>query len=303
MSAWSSQVGGVGVTSTPVSHGGGGGGLGTPKVQMSSAGRDSVWMGGGTPTAGGIWSTPRNSIDGATTPGSQRNVERLPNYLMSSGYTPTSKSEPRQDERVASLIGSVNIYSSKDKNQAYNERLRVGGTPAKASVEPAMKASSRMGTALFETPARSEPVSGFTPTPGSAQRSTGGRPPPRRSMLDEIIPDVNTSSMRDISHPETGEGAHEPRGLFSPERRAVSASPMDTGIISTPAGNRKAIFFSPDGGTPGENDGQGRWVTVFGFGPAMQSLVLREFRTHGDIVRHLPGKGNWIHILVRLNQS
>lgn len=42
-----------------------------------------------------------------------------------------------------------------------------------------------------------------------------------------------------------------------------------------------------------------RWITVFGFARDMESQALREFRRHGDIVRTVPGKGNWVHLLYR----
>ncbi|KAI0567484.1 hypothetical protein FGB62_2g348 [Gracilaria domingensis] len=44
---------------------------------------------------------------------------------------------------------------------------------------------------------------------------------------------------------------------------------------------------------------QDRWITIFGFAPAMEAQALREFRRHGEIVRTIPGKGNWLHILYR----
>ena len=41
-----------------------------------------------------------------------------------------------------------------------------------------------------------------------------------------------------------------------------------------------------------------RWVTVFGFpsGSAAISTVLRHFQKSGDIVDHVIGKGNWLHL-------
>ena len=41
-----------------------------------------------------------------------------------------------------------------------------------------------------------------------------------------------------------------------------------------------------------------RWVTVFGFpsGSAAINTVLRHFQKSGDIVDHVIGKGNWLHL-------
>jgi len=39
-----------------------------------------------------------------------------------------------------------------------------------------------------------------------------------------------------------------------------------------------------------------RWVTVFGFSVDNSSFVLRQFQKYGNIVRYVPGEGNWIHI-------
>lgn len=43
--------------------------------------------------------------------------------------------------------------------------------------------------------------------------------------------------------------------------------------------------------------GAEKWVTVFGFPSSLEATVVREFRRHGDIVRTLAGKGNWVHLM------
>jgi hypothetical protein len=43
----------------------------------------------------------------------------------------------------------------------------------------------------------------------------------------------------------------------------------------------------------------GRWITVFGFPAAMEALVLRDLRRHGEVVRTLNGRGNWMHVMYR----
>jgi hypothetical protein len=57
--------------------------------------------------------------------------------------------------------------------------------------------------------------------------------------------------------------------------------------------------------TPGINNNsntsntEGRWVTVFGFPPGHQGLVLDTFHSYGQILRvkHAQNQGNWIHVL------
>lgn len=83
-------------------------------------------------------------------------------------------------------------------------------------------------------------------------------------------------------------------GLFDYDRSSPATSRGTTSASRT-----RFNLPSPAGsmGTP-DAETADRWVTVFGFGQSMQSLILREFRNHGEIVRHVSGKGNWMHILV-----
>uniref|UniRef100_A0A7S1XBP0 RRM Nup35-type domain-containing protein n=1 Tax=Compsopogon caeruleus TaxID=31354 RepID=A0A7S1XBP0_9RHOD len=218
----------------------------------------------------------------------QRKKERLKNYLLSSGYTPNPRAdgEGAQDDRVMNLLGSVNIYGSNDsgaaKSAAYNERLRAGTSGV---------ALGTRGAKPTENPSQG----GLLASPSNHQNNSRGhiRPPPRRSMLDEGGPDV-ASTIDEICVAQGDVAYGNQGGLFTPapSHRGDVRTPMDATVLVTPTPQRKTTLFAHEG------DGEGCWITVFGFGSAMQSVVLREFRAHGEIVRHIPGKGNWIHILV-----
>jgi len=60
------------------------------------------------------------------------------------------------------------------------------------------------------------------------------------------------------------------------------------------------VLSPPFGGLQDDRDAlDPKWLTVFGFEPSMLDAVLRDFRSHGHIERHVSGKGNWVHILYR----
>ncbi|GJQ09243.1 hypothetical protein GpartN1_g1034.t1 [Galdieria partita] len=103
----------------------------------------------------------------------------------------------------------------------------------------------------------------------STERNTPkGRAPPRHSLLEES---------------ETNTGSASKDFLF----RTV-ASPQWSNQVETAEST-----MSP------RSEGSSCWVTVFGFGPSLQAAVLREFRNYGEIIRYIPGKGNWMHICYR----
>ncbi|EME32558.1 uncharacterized protein Gasu_03300 [Galdieria sulphuraria] len=103
----------------------------------------------------------------------------------------------------------------------------------------------------------------------SADRNTPkGRAPPRYSLLEESETNSGSAS-KDLSF----------RTVASPQLRNQF--------------ERTEPSLSP------RSEGTSCWVTVFGFGPSLQAAVLREFRNYGEIVRYIPGKGNWMHICYR----
>ena len=126
---------------------------------------------------------------------------------------------------------------------------------------------------------RLRPGGGGTPSPvvvggsgaaASTKSSTPARMPPSRSILDAGPPSV-------LAVKSPG-GASTPRTPFS-----------TTATVAT----------TPLPGTPGLRSAPNmeRWITIFGFPPSLESSVLREFRRHGDVVRTMAGRGNWIHLM------
>lgn len=77
----------------------------------------------------------------------------------------------------------------------------------------------------------------------------------------------------------------------TPGRMPPSRSLLDGGGV--PA----VVRASP--ATPARTVARGteRWVTVFGFAATLEATVVREFRRHGDIIRTVAGRGNWVHLM------
>lgn len=156
---------------------------------------------------------------------------------------------------------------------AFNERLRPtrSGPETPGSMGGIAEGAGGDGYAGDETPgkAASHAPSPFAPRPRGPPpaASPGTRRPPTRSLLD------------------AGPGV---MALRTP----TSASGASPRMAYTPVSARKPA--ESDG-----TDGQERWVTVFGFPAAMEALVLRDFRRHGEVVRTAPGRGNWMHIMYR----
>lgn len=103
---------------------------------------------------------------------------------------------------------------------------------------------------------------------------TPARMPPNRSLLDSGSP-----SVLHLRTPGTTPGPTP--GSFARTSARFSSPP------------------APTSGTHSSVQGENRCVTVFGFPPDLESQTLREFRRHGDIVRAIPGRGNWVHLLYR----
>ncbi|KAK4537930.1 hypothetical protein CDCA_CDCA15G3955 [Cyanidium caldarium] len=95
--------------------------------------------------------------------------------------------------------------------------------------------------------------------------------PPNESWLDaDVSREVRLS---DAGGTMGGAGA---RGLFTP---AASRSPPDYDAV--PSDWEAALAC---------------WVTVFGFAPGQQAMVLREMRALGHVQRYVARKGNWMHV-------
>lgn len=226
--------------------------------------------------------TPGNSD------GPQR--ERLPSFLLSSagggstgmpgGDTPptypfarNSVAEPVAFEEPSATTWPFQTRRPGGAPIAFNDRLRsdrasgVTGTPLNRRTEDASPISTPTTTTIA-------PYNGT----GDSMR-TPSRMPPNKSLLDAGPP-----SVLQVRPPS---GAPSTPGSFA------RGTPHYPSPASTPGG-----LLSP-GESGSVGGGGGRWVTIFGFSADMESQALREFRRHGDIVRTVPGKGNWVHILYR----
>lgn len=159
---------------------------------------------------------------------------------------------------------------------AFNERLRPtrngpdtpgGAVDGRAGSGDAVEGDETPGRVSTSAP------SPFAPRPRGPppSASPGTRRPPTRSLLD------------------TGPGV---MALRTP----TSTGGPSPGRAYTPVSMRKT-------GDGDAADGEGRWVTVFGFPAAMEALVAREFRRHGEVVRTAPGRGNWMHVMYRTSSQ
>lgn len=215
--------------------------------------------------------------------------ERLPNYLLSSSSTPAAPSRspssqfpfppssrtPNRDFTPRSggkpptgdaMTTPPWAFPSRRQGQAvaFNDRLRP---PDVGSASPADGARGTTGAMLMAVKSGRASGVGADASPGGAMR-TPSRMPPNKSLLDSGPPSVL-------------------------HLRSPSASPAQASLTPGSLAHRTPGSTSP--GVPGLE----RWVTVFGFAPAMESQVLREFRRHGEVVRTVAGRGNWVHILYR----
>mmetsp|Transcript_4514 Transcript_4514/g.13694 ORF Transcript_4514/g.13694 Transcript_4514/m.13694 type:complete len:347 (-) Transcript_4514:282-1322(-) len=245
-----------------------------------------------------IWNTPtgqEHRVSFAQTPGGRAGgegtgsgvgegmrAERLPNFILSAGYTPQTRSSVDGGGSIGSnsLLGTTPQASQSRSDYGFNERLRTRRTDGNDAI-------------AFELS-----------TDGKG-KSKGESFMPQRSLLDD---DPSSLSMA-LSRADAQYDGATPTpssGLRTPMRTGVGSTPRGAGLFDveqSPASvaSPRTAYGSTLPGSSGRSDGdlRGRWVTVFGFGQAMQSLVLREFRNHGDILRHVTGKGNWMHIQYR----
>ncbi|KAK4524697.1 hypothetical protein GAYE_SCF05G2600 [Galdieria yellowstonensis] len=147
-----------------------------------------------------------------------------------------------------------------------------GGVPTQPQSTPLEPRSGGWGETGWKRPSFSDKKEDSVPSTAfktkekwSIDRHTPkGRAPPRHSLLEEESETNSGSASKDFSF----------RSVSSPQLR----TPLETNeSVSSPRSTSC-------------------WVTVFGFGPSLQTAVLREFRNYGEIVKYIPGKGNWMHI-------
>jgi Nup53/35/40-type RNA recognition motif len=153
------------------------------------------------------------------------------------------------------------------ESPAFNQRLRPANSARPlTSLEPPLPARS---PSPFD---RKPPPSPFAPGANAGTPGASGRKPPARSLLDA---GPGVMSLQSASPDPSSAHARS------------SYAPMS---LTTPPA-------SPGGAVPAP--GAERWITVFGFPAAMEGLVVRDFRRHGEVLRTLPGRGNWLHIMYR----
>lgn len=215
----------------------------------------------------------RPNAAGSATP------DRLPNYLLASSGAPSAA--PPSSPYGPGSRPPVSPYGSGSRPPAspygpgaspppqqmpnapvaFNERLRPSNAPAPSTTPPAWRGRAAIGA------------------PAAPPLKTPSRMPPNKSLLDSGPPSV--LNLRSPSAQSPGMSGVTPVSAS----RATPASASRR--LQTPASASPAV--------PGVE----RWVTVFGFPPTMESQVLREFRRHGEVVRTVAGRGNWIHIMYR----
>lgn len=206
--------------------------------------------------------------------------ERLPNFLLS----PLGGASP------PSGVPSAASPAPMGASPAFNARLRPANAAPPSGQQ--MTLSGGAGLQKSENASRESPASpfdrrvagaGFGLHHGASHTPSSARKPPTRSLLDS---GPGVMSMQSPSPEQT-------RSLTSSARMASPATPI-----------QRMGLFSPgvpvDKGTAG---GAEKWVTVFGFPAAVENTVLREFRRNGEVIRTLPGRGNWLHIMYRTNSQ
>lgn len=172
----------------------------------------------------------------------------------------------------------------------------TGGSPAPAPSPPPHALPSSPGNApLPFAPRRAGASVTFNDRlrgdrgPSATPPSTSGyalttptRLPPTKSLLDGGPPSVLALQ---TPPPSTGSFARP------------TSTPYTMHAGATPGGPIYSMPGTPVAGsvTPGLE----RWVTVFGFPAHLEAAAVRELRRHGDIVRTIPGRGNWVHLLFR----
>lgn len=238
-------------------------------------------------------SSPKPNASGSDEP---TTAERLPNYLLSSSSTPAAAARspvsqfpfapsrtPTRDfpqrsggKPPAGDLTHTPPWTFQRRRQgqpvAFNDRLRTPDSASAADTDAFGARGINTPDSLFSVKARRGSAIGMEPSPAGSLR-TPSRMPPNKSLLDSGPPSVLSL-------------------------RSPSASPAQQATLPPVHTPGSLAHRTPGSASPG-GPKTDRWVTVFGFSPSMESQVLREFRRHGEVVRTVAGRGNWVHILYR----
>eukprot|EP00033_Pygsuia_biforma_P002540 GCRY01002811.1.p1 GENE.GCRY01002811.1~~GCRY01002811.1.p1 ORF type:complete len:348 (+),score=38.21 GCRY01002811.1:237-1280(+) len=134
--------------------------------------------------------------------------------------------------------------------------------------------------------------------------------PPTSSLLDGGL-GLATPSRSSVVSSSYG---HGPSALaqnahyssFSSASR--NPKPSSTNLPSMPEQGSQTPFFktarSPTQMDPhfqsnitqSEGELDPRWVTIYGFPKGSASFILGQFQQFGDVIRHVQGQGNWMHV-------
>lgn len=206
--------------------------------------------------------------------------ERLPNFLLS----------PLGGAGASSGAPSSSSPTPMATSPAFNARLRPADAVPSGGQSNAGSGtgdSHRAQHISRDSPAspfdRRSTGAGFGQHHGTSHTPSSSRKPPTRSLLD------------------SGPGV---MSIHSPSPELSRSYTPSTRMISPATPNSRMGLFSP--GIPDEKEsvnGADRWITVFGFPAAMEGTVLKEFKRHGEVLRTMPGRGNWLHILYRTSSQ
>lgn len=162
----------------------------------------------------------------------------------------------------------------KERHQLPNYLLSPSPAPNSTPFKPVSPASSLIANqrpkVTFNDRLREDRDPYEPPTVAPEVHTPSTRKPPNRSMLDVGAPSIHSL-------------------------RSPSASPATHHTPSTTTGGH----YGNSTPAPQQPAGTDRWVTIFGFPSSVESQAVREFRRHGEIVRVVPGRGNWTHLLYR----
>lgn len=246
-----------------------------PSFLLSSAGASSGGFGGGVGSGGG------GGGGFGSSPGGYPFTGRAAGAEPGSFEEPSATTWPFQARRG----GNAPI--------AFNDRLRSDrGGGGSGGTGTAGRALTGGADGVTDTASPME-TGGAAATDGMR---TPSRMPPNKSLLDGGAP-----SVLQLRPPAAAPSTPGSFARGTPRRPSPSPSPSPT---ITPGGAavspRRGVISGSGGAYSGAGGGgDGRWITVFGFSADVESQALREFRRHGDVVRTVAGKGNWLHLLYR----
>lgn len=214
--------------------------------------------------------------------------ERLPPFLLSSNKPNGSPSAPTNFPPRYNRDGGVRPASFSHRSQSALTSSEANWSRRFGGITPNALGNNTTAPIAFNDRLRTDrssiqfpPSTETTNNPSNLSNSIPGitpqaptHMPPNKSMLD-----TGPASVVNIHTPHV---TATPSG-FAPV--GSSLTPTGYGRMSlTPTGNK---------------EGTESWVTVFGFPATMESQVMRELRRDGEIVKSIPGRGNWVHILFR----